>query len=213
MSFEFITNSGRKISLLNEEQNQSCQPRSSITSPTSSKSITQKMKINDHNSIIRRMSDSNSKPHLPPFEPRLQPSEQLFSSSSSFYSYYPQKHGANITNHSISTPHKSLTAISDSEQNTETIVRDPAVTKTKNLKRYICRNCNNTFTTSGHLARHMRIHTGEKKHVCPQAGCEARFSRQDNCLQHYKTHQGPKKSNTRKRVGDSAFTKSLVDKN
>ncbi|KAK9249389.1 hypothetical protein V1506DRAFT_550702 [Lipomyces tetrasporus] len=35
----------------------------------------------------------------------------------------------------------------------------------------------------------MRIHTGEKNYVCPEKGCGARFSRQDNCMQHYRTHQ------------------------
>lgn len=60
---------------------------------------------------------------------------------------------------------------------------------TKAQKKYTC-HCNRSFTTSGHLARHMRIHTGEKNYVCPQEGCGARFSRQDNCMQHYRTHLG-----------------------
>ncbi|KAF8252226.1 hypothetical protein K440DRAFT_503509, partial [Wilcoxina mikolae CBS 423.85] len=51
-------------------------------------------------------------------------------------------------------------------------------------------HCGKSFTTSGHLARHTRIHTGEKNYVCPEAGCAARFSRQDNCMQHFRTHQG-----------------------
>lgn len=55
-------------------------------------------------------------------------------------------------------------------------------------RRYICKTCNKGFTTSGHLARHNRIHTGEKNHVCPFEGCGQRFSRHDNCVQHYKTH-------------------------
>ncbi|KAK9474493.1 uncharacterized protein V1510DRAFT_360889, partial [Dipodascopsis tothii] len=58
----------------------------------------------------------------------------------------------------------------------------------KKNKRYMC-HCGKSFTTSGHLARHMRVHTGEKNYVCPEEGCEARFSRQDNCMQHYRTHQ------------------------
>ncbi|CAL9735307.1 hypothetical protein MOSE0_H02872 [Monosporozyma servazzii] len=55
-------------------------------------------------------------------------------------------------------------------------------------RRHICQICNKGFTTSGHLARHNRIHTGERNHVCPFKGCYQKFSRQDNCLQHYKTH-------------------------
>ncbi|ODQ52937.1 hypothetical protein SAICODRAFT_40911, partial [Saitoella complicata NRRL Y-17804] len=50
-------------------------------------------------------------------------------------------------------------------------------------RRYTCLSCHKSFTTSGHLARHNRIHTGEKNFVCPQEGCGAKFSRQDNCMQ------------------------------
>ena len=55
-------------------------------------------------------------------------------------------------------------------------------------RKYVCKICSRGFTTSGHLARHNRIHTGEKNHQCPFEGCQQRFSRQDNCLQHYRTH-------------------------
>jgi hypothetical protein len=41
---------------------------------------------------------------------------------------------------------------------------------------------------SGHLARHNRIHTGEKNFHCLYPGCPSKFSRQDNMMQHYKTH-------------------------
>ncbi|KAK9451529.1 uncharacterized protein V1518DRAFT_408790 [Limtongia smithiae] len=58
----------------------------------------------------------------------------------------------------------------------------------RKARRYTCQ-CGKSFTTSGHLARHMRIHTGEKNYPCPEKGCDARFSRQDNCMQHYRTHQ------------------------
>ena len=55
-------------------------------------------------------------------------------------------------------------------------------------RKYRCSVCPKGFTTSGHLARHNRIHTGEKNHACPYNDCKQRFSRQDNCLQHYRTH-------------------------
>jgi uncharacterized Zn-finger protein len=49
-------------------------------------------------------------------------------------------------------------------------------------RRYECTTCGKTFTTSGHVARHNRIHTGEKNFQCPEPGCLQRFSRQDNCM-------------------------------
>ncbi|KAI1791042.1 hypothetical protein LXA43DRAFT_449442 [Ganoderma leucocontextum] len=58
-------------------------------------------------------------------------------------------------------------------------------------KKHSCQICNRTFTTSGHLARHTRIHTGERNHKCPFPGCETRCSRQDNLQQHYRIHLSP----------------------
>ena len=49
-------------------------------------------------------------------------------------------------------------------------------------RRYECATCGKSFTTSGHVSRHNRIHTGEKNFQCPEAGCSQRFSRQDNCM-------------------------------
>lgn len=66
----------------------------------------------------------------------------------------------------------------------------PVPHQKRSSRRYAC-HCGKSFTTSGHLARHTRIHTGEKNYQCPEPACGARFSRQDNCMQHFRTHQSP----------------------
>ncbi|KAI9862854.1 MAG: hypothetical protein M1824_000984 [Vezdaea acicularis] len=59
-------------------------------------------------------------------------------------------------------------------------------------------NCTRTFTTSGHAARHAKIHTGEKETPCPE--CNKYFARMDNMKQHLKTH---KKDGNGKSIGQA----------
>ena len=49
--------------------------------------------------------------------------------------------------------------------------------------------CSKTFSTSGHMVRHLKIHTGEKMHHCLVPGCTRSFARKDNRNHHYKSHQ------------------------
>lgn len=70
-------------------------------------------------------------------------------------------------------------------------------TASGNMRKHLCKVCGKGFTTSGHLARHNRIHTGVKNHTCSYPGCGAKFSRHDNCMQHYKTHLKVKKGSTK----------------
>ncbi|MCJ1482518.1 hypothetical protein MMC06_002684 [Schaereria dolodes] len=59
-------------------------------------------------------------------------------------------------------------------------------------KKYPCPHaqrysCMDTFTTSGHAARHGKKHTGEKNILCPT--CNKAFTRKDNMKQHQRTHK------------------------
>ena len=59
-------------------------------------------------------------------------------------------------------------------------------------KKYPCPHaakysCSDTFTTSGHAARHGKKHTGEKNIHCPT--CHKAFTRKDNMKQHERTHK------------------------
>ncbi|MCJ1373223.1 hypothetical protein MMC20_004451 [Loxospora ochrophaea] len=54
--------------------------------------------------------------------------------------------------------------------------------------------CTDTFTTSGHAARHGKKHTGEKNILCPT--CHKAFTRKDNMKQHERTHKNGQSSNS-----------------
>ncbi|KAJ2552414.1 transcriptional repressor [Coemansia sp. RSA 1933] len=86
-------------------------------------------------------------------------------------------------------------------------------------RKYVCTfaGCGKAFTTSGHLSRHFRIHTGEKNYCCLYPGCTSRFSRQDNMMQHYRTHLSPRSRRGRggrssgARAGEAAAPAQAVD--
>ncbi|EWC48452.1 hypothetical protein DRE_02221 [Drechslerella stenobrocha 248] len=103
---------------------------------------------------------------------------------------------------SSASPVLSTKCIEEEEEDEDSLANQ---TVKKSTRKYTCQ-CGKSFTTSGHLARHTRIHTGEKNYECPQPGCGARFSRQDNCMQHFRTHQGNgtnKRSTRKKRAADA----------
>jgi uncharacterized Zn-finger protein len=227
MPFEFVTNAGRRISLLNEDDVTSVSNDYLNSKHSSSEKELRnlgqapfgkrKFGLTDPENYSYQPISEPYRPPSPPFK-KLQPVGYPHN-----YFYHPQ-YPANLI---AQTPTLSVAAptapvprstessppdsgISTSAATPSPVDSTPKLpqspvedTKTaiKPTKRYTC-HCQRSFTTSGHLARHMRIHTGEKNYVCPQAGCEARFSRQDNCLQHYRTHLGTsRKSNSNNKKG------------
>lgn len=60
----------------------------------------------------------------------------------------------------------------------------------KCTQRHACKHkdCGKSFTTSAHLSRHVKLHTGQRPHKCPLPGCKKEFARRDNMLVHYRTH-------------------------
>ncbi|GMM37666.1 hypothetical protein DASC09_049910 [Saccharomycopsis crataegensis] len=54
-----------------------------------------------------------------------------------------------------------------------------------------CNRCGKRYMTAAHLNRHEIIHTGVRPYECPYPDCNSRFSRHDNCMQHFRTHNNP----------------------
>ncbi|KZT58446.1 hypothetical protein CALCODRAFT_494945 [Calocera cornea HHB12733] len=84
-------------------------------------------------------------------------------------------------------------------------------------KDYRCGQCNRAFDTSGHLSRHMRIHTGERRQVCPFPACHHTCSRHDNLLQHYRIQHLPKSAQPYtttevKQALEDMFTQQGIDR-
>ncbi|EJU04209.1 hypothetical protein DACRYDRAFT_87475 [Dacryopinax primogenitus] len=69
-------------------------------------------------------------------------------------------------------------------QRTQDMVRAEALAKRK----YVCSQCDKAFTTSGHLRRHIKVHTGDKPFICPYPKCYKKCNRDDNLVQHFQVH-------------------------
>ncbi|KAF7296260.1 hypothetical protein HMN09_01095300 [Mycena chlorophos] len=66
--------------------------------------------------------------------------------------------------------------------------RTSARSRASSSRDHQCSYCPKIFSTSGHLSRHVRVHTGEMNYSCSFPGCTTRCSRKDNLRQHYRLH-------------------------
>jgi zinc finger protein CreA/MIG len=98
-----------------------------------------------------------------------------------FYSQFNSSHSQYLPEPGSPSPQPSLSSTHQSSNSSSSASK----------KKHVCQTCDRAFTTSGHLARHSRVHTGERNHKCPFPGCETRCSRQDNLQQHYRIHLSP----------------------
>ncbi len=57
-----------------------------------------------------------------------------------------------------------------------------------NIKPFICKVCNASFSRNNTLKTHMMIHTGDKPYECPYKDCYRKFTEKGNMKTHYKTH-------------------------
>ncbi|RKO92610.1 hypothetical protein BDK51DRAFT_46443 [Blyttiomyces helicus] len=66
----------------------------------------------------------------------------------------------------------------------------PASASSGKPKTFVCQmpGCGKSFSTSGHLTRHTRVHAGLKPYACPIPGCQSKFGRRDNMIQHFRIH-------------------------
>ncbi|KAL8715230.1 MAG: hypothetical protein Q9220_001188 [cf. Caloplaca sp. 1 TL-2023] len=98
-----------------------------------------------------------------------------------------------IASSNSNSPSKVKPTSQSAATQTQPLISSPTATSTTPAKKkFPCPHagpydCADTFTTSGHAARHGKKHTGEKSVVCPV--CSKAFSRKDNMKQHERTHK------------------------
>ena len=109
-----------------------------------------------------------------PLYPLQMPRHSTKHDSADSYSQYPSSQYLSDSSQSTSPPSSTSASFNQPAQPSP---------QSGTKKKHVCGTCERGFTTSGHLARHLRVHTGERNHKCPFPGCETRCSRQDNLQQ------------------------------
>lgn len=134
--------------------------------------------LENSSSILRPKSS-----HIPSSNSRCSNSTKISASNYSFMTAITPVHFSSQNYQRTNQSTRDLVLLWDTSGPIELVQN-----QLTNPRKYVCRICSRSFTTSGHLARHKKIHTGERKNLCPWPTCNARFARRDNCMQHYKTH-------------------------
>lgn len=77
---------------------------------------------------------------------------------------------------------------SDVENPDYTTDSNPLVAAADASGRFACSDCGKTFINSGHLYRHVLVHSDKRDFECPHPGCGKRFRRRDNMRRHADGH-------------------------
>lgn len=182
--FAICNSRGRRVSLLNDDEEPLGQPCHTQThtavqyppSPTQS-SASEVSELSSNFNIYGNQSSFATSPANTASSPQLPPVNDLISFTiPKFELSESRSRKSSISSVSSYSARGSIVS-SGSRRGSVT-----SCSSRDGKRRYDCATCGKTFTTSGHVARHNRIHTGEKNFQCPEPGCAQRFSRQDNCM-------------------------------
>jgi uncharacterized Zn-finger protein len=179
--FAICDSRGRRVSLLNNDEPPFNLPDfghySSSHHFPSSPSQSSDSDLSYHHASYPGGSPATTSPSIPAVSPRLPPLNDLISFTLPNYDLPGSPSRKSSTSSGSDFSHRgSIGSVASRRGSVQS-------TSSKGTKRrYECATCGKTFTTSGHVARHNRIHTGEKNFQCPEPGCSQRFSRQDNCM-------------------------------
>lgn len=179
--FAIRNSRGRRVSLLNDNELVSLPHYIQPSSPhyPLSPTYSSDSEPTDHTFIHHSYnipSPSSTSPSIAPVSPRLPPRNDLISFAVPHYDSSKPVLRKSSSSSISSYGRGSLVSTNGRMANSHP-------NQSRDCKRrYECATCGKTFTTSGHVARHNRIHTGEKNFQCPEPGCSQRFSRQDNCM-------------------------------